>query len=73
MKFDKICKKILEMTSAGVTGTSGYESGGIAPQDKVPYAKGDARVPKVLGMGTKSNKKKKKKATAFMRRPKIGM
>jgi len=68
---------IEEMTNAGVLGTSGYETGGIAPQDNIPYAKGDSRVPKVLfTKGYKPGRKKKNKKKRKMhiqRRPKIGM
>lgn len=68
MKFDKIINKLIndelnihEMVSADVVGDSGHGGGGVAPQDDVPYAKGDARVPKLLfGKKKKRNKKDKK-------------
>ena len=79
MFFNKIINKLLsedstsyiftsEMVSSGVVGGSGYE-GGIAPQDNIPYAKGDSRIPKLLF--TKGKKKKKK--LQIQRRPKISM
>jgi len=58
-----------EMVSAGVVGGSGYE-GGIAPQDNIAYAKGDARMPKSL---FNAKNKKKKKTVQVQRRPRIGM
>ena len=56
-----------EMTSGGVGG-SPTGSSGIAPQDNIDYAKGDARMPKLLFKDTK-----KKKKVQIQRRPKIGM
>jgi len=58
-----------EMVSSGVVGGSGYE-GGIAPQDNIAYAKGDARMPKSL---FNAKNKKKKKTIQVQRRPRIGM
>ena len=57
-----------EMTSGGVVGGSPTGSSGIAPQDNIDYAKGDARMPKLLFKDTK-----KKKKVQIQRRPKIGM
>ena len=58
-----------EMTSGGVVGGSPTGSDGIAPQDNIDYAKGDARMPKLLF----KDKKKKKNKVQIQRRPKIGM
>ncbi len=61
-----------EMVSMDVVGGSPSSGTGIAPQDNIDYAKGDARVPKSL-FNTKSKKKKKKKKINIQRRPKTGM
>ena len=65
--YDKL-DSVDEMTSGGVVGGSPTGSGGIAPQDNIEYAEGDARVPKLL-----FKDKKKKKKIQIQRRPKIGM
>lgn len=62
-KFDEIIEKIIkEMMAADVVGGSPSSGEGIAPQDNVDYAKGDARLPKVLGAT------KKRKKTPIMKR-----
>lgn len=68
---NKAKKDLKEMVSAEVVGTSGYGSGKIAPQDNIPYAKGDSRVPK--GLFTKEYKdgKKKRKQIRIQRRPMV--
>jgi len=59
-----------EMVSTDVVGTSGYQTSGVAPQDDIPYAKGDTRIPKSL---FSKGKKKKKKQMHIFRRSKIKM
>jgi len=77
-KMEKEAKKALksdvkeEMVSGEVVGGSGYDRSGIAPQDNIPYAKGDARRPKALFTKTEKGKKKRKKIQ-IQRRPRIGM
>jgi len=70
--MEKEAKKDIkeEMVNADVVGGSGYETTGIAPQDNIPYAKGDNRVPKPLFT---NNKKSKKRKIQIQRRPNIGM
>jgi len=74
VKMEKKAKKSLkEMVNGDVVGTSGTESGGITPQDNIPYAKGDARIPKSLFTKEYTNGKKKKRKIQIQRRPKTGM
>jgi len=79
-KMEQSAKKLKnEMVSSGVVGDSGYEDTGIAPQDNIPYAKGDSRIPKPLftkeykSKNKKKNKKNTKKRIQVQRRPIIGM
>ena len=74
-KMEKEAKKDLkqEMVSGEVVGTSGYDGGGMAPQDNIPYAKGDSRRPKALFTKDYDSKGKKKRKIQIQRRPVIGM
>jgi hypothetical protein len=78
-EMEKDAKVKEEMVSGDVVGGSGYGDG-IAPQDNIDYARGDARVPKsIFGNiedyenGKKKKKKKKKKTIHIQRRNQIGM
>lgn len=58
--FKQFCHESMSASAGGVFGNnSGSHGGAVGNSDW--YAMGDARIPKVLGIGVKSKKKKGKK------------
>jgi hypothetical protein len=66
--FKQFCNESMSASAGGVFGNnSGSHGGAVGNSDW--YAMGDARIPKVIGIGAKAKKKKgKKNAIPVMKR-----